>query len=141
MNKAFSARVIKVLLLTSFLFLLTGCEKESTTLAFSFHTSSPYDSSEEKVIYFNENYEHVVLDVSLQIDTGSATLQVTDLHNQVIWNNTYEKDKNCKIELNSVIANEQYILSVQTEQAQNVNIQISSSVKLVQDKENPKQNF
>lgn len=141
MNKAFSAQIIKVLLVTSFLFLLTGCGKESTTLAFSFHTSSPYDSSEEKVIYFNENYEHVVLNVCLQIDTGSATLQITDLHNQVIWNNTYEKDKNCKIELNSVIANEQYILSVQTEQAQNVNIQISSSVKLVQDKENPRQIF
>ena len=127
----------RLLLLASLIFLLTGCGKENTALSFSYHTSFPCNSAGEKAIYFNESYEHVVLDADLQIDTGSVCLQITDAADKVIWNNTYERDGNYKIDLDSVIADKEYTLTVQTSQTHNVNLQISSSVKLVRDKEKP----
>lgn len=137
MYKKFTAQLINLLLSANLIFLLTSCGKESTALSFSYHTTSPCNSASEKVIYFNESYEHVVLDADLQIDTGSVYLQITDTDDTIIWNNTFDKGGNYQIDLDHVTADHEYTLTLQAYQTQSVNLQISSSVKLVQDKEKP----
>lgn len=120
------------------MFSFMGCNmnKSTTALAFLFHTSKLADSSDEKVIYFNDSYEKLNLDAKLKIDAGSILVEIiSPENNEIVWSNTYEEDSEFKIELENIIANSEYKIRVQTKQSKNISLEINSSVKLVKDKE------
>lgn len=117
--------------------LFIGCNGKSTNIAFSFNTSTPYNSSGEKTIRFNEDFESVTLKTDIQIDTGYLLIQVCDSDNNVVFSEKYTSNGQYDINLKNITANNDYIIKVQTEQTKKVEMEISSSIKLVKDKEKP----
>lgn len=136
----FKKTMLTVMFTIMTVFIFTGCNSTSTDMSFSFNTSTPSDSSDKKTICFNEDYKSVTLNTNLQIDSGSLTMQVCDSNDDVIFSDKYEKSGNYDINLENVSADKDYIIKVQTEQSKNVKLNISSSVKLVKDKEKPETN-
>lgn len=134
MKKIVVCCIISCIMMFSFM----GCNmnKSTTALEFLFHTSKLSDSSDEKVIYFNDSYEKLNLDAKLKIDAGSILVEIiSPENNEIVWSNTYEEDSEFKIELENIIANSEYKIRVQTKQSKNISLEINSSVKLVKDKE------
>ena len=136
----FKKTMLTVMFTIMTVFMFRGCNSTSTDMSFSFNTSTPSDSSDKKTICFNEDYKSVTLNTNLQIDSGSLTMQVCDSNDDVIFSDKYEKSGNYDINLENVSADKDYIIKVQTEQSKNVKLNISSSVKLVKDKEKPETN-
>lgn len=117
--------------------LFSGCAGKSTNLVFSFNTSTPYDSQEEKTIYFNEAHDKITLDAKLEIDEGSVSVYVYDSNNEAVWSSTYEESGNFQIELTNIAADEEYKLEIQTNQTKKAALNISSWEKLVKIKDKP----
>lgn len=122
-------------LITALLF--TGCAAKSTNLVFSFNTSTPYDSQEEKTIYFNETHDKITLDAELEINEGSVSVYVYDSNNEAVWSGTYDESGNFRIELTNITADEEYKLEIQTDQTKKAELNISSWEKLVKSKDKP----
>lgn len=126
---------------TAFVFIIamlfSGCADKSTSLVFSFNTSIPADSREEKTIYFNEAHDKITLDANLKIDTGSVSVFVYNSNGESVLDSTYEQSGDYQIELKSISADEEYTLAIQTEQTKKVTLNISSLEKLVKSKDKP----
>ena len=117
-----------------------GCGKNSssTILEFSFSTSEAADSSDEKVLYFNENKDRVVMNAQLEIDSGSATLQITDTtSDEIVWSNTYDKNDTFDIELEDIVSGSEYKFTIQTDQSKRVHLIVTSTDNLVKEVEKP----
>lgn len=117
--------------------LFSGCAGKSTNLVFSFNTSTPYDSQEEKTIYFNEAHDKITLDAELEINEGSVSVYVYDSNNEAVWSGTYDESVNFQIELKNITADEEYKLEIQTNQTKKAALNISSWEKLVKSKDKP----
>lgn len=117
--------------------LFSGCAGKSTNLVFSFNTSTPYDSQEEKTIYFNEAHDKITLDAELEINEGSVSVYVYDSNNEAVWSGTYDESGNFQIELTNITANEEYKLEIRTNQTKKAALNISSWEKLVKSKDKP----
>ncbi|MBD5103300.1 MAG: DUF4624 family lipoprotein [Ruminococcaceae bacterium] len=117
--------------------LFSGCAGKSTNLVFSFNTSTPYDSQEEKTIYFNEAHDKITLDAELEINEGSVSVYVYDSNNEAVWSGTYDESGNFQIELKNITADEEYKLEIQTNQTKKAVLNISSWEKLVKSKDKP----
>lgn len=117
--------------------LFSGCAGKSTNLVFSFNTSTPYDSQEEKTIYFNKAHDKITLDAELEINEGSVSVFVYDSNNKAVWSGTYDESGNFQIELKNITADEEYKLEIQTNQTKKVVLNISSWEKLVKSKDKP----
>lgn len=117
--------------------IFAGCNSQSSDIVFSFNTSTPYDSCSEKAICFNEDYESVILNADILIDSGSLRIQVLDSEGNAIFNEEYNQNGKYDIALKDISADGDYLVKVQTEQTKNAELNISSSVKLVKDKEKP----
>ena len=117
--------------------LFSGCAGKSTNLVFSFNTSTPYDSQEEKTIYFNEAHDKITLEAELEINEGSVSVYVYDSNNEAVWSGTYDESGNFQIELKNITADEEYKLEIQTNQTKKVVLNISSWEKLVKSKDKP----
>lgn len=117
--------------------LFSGCAGKSTNLVFSFNTSTPYDSQEEKAIYFNEAHDKITLDAKLEISEGSVSVYVYDSNNEAVWSGTYDESGNYQIELKNITADEEYRLEIQTNQTKKAELNISSWEKLVKSKDKP----
>lgn len=115
----------------------SGCTGKSTNLVFSFNTSTPYDSQEEKTIYFNEAHDKITLDAELEINEGSVSVYVYDSNNEAVWSGTYDESGNFQIELKNITADEEYKLEIQTNQTKKAALNISSWEKLVKSKDKP----
>lgn len=122
-------------LITALLF--SGCAGKSTNLVFSFNTSTPYDSQEEKTIYFNESHDKITLDAELEINEGSVSVYVYDSNNEAVWSGTYDESGNFQIELKNITADEEYKLEIQTDQTKKAELNISSWEKLIKSKDKP----
>lgn len=117
--------------------LFSGCAGKSTNLVFSFNTITPYDSQEEKTIYFNKAHDKITLDAELEINEGSVSVYVYDSDNEAVWSGTYDESGNFQIELKNITADEEYKLEIQTNQTKKAALNISSWEKLVKSKDKP----
>lgn len=134
------SKIKKIVALLLSVCLLTACQNEQvgTNLNFSFHTSEVTDSNDEKIIYINETKEKIELNASLEIDCGEVLVQVVSAEDDAtVWENSYEESTDFVIELQEVKADSKYILKIQTVETKNVNLTITSSENLVEDKEKP----
>ena len=118
---------------------LCGCtSSDATIFEFTYQNAEAADMVKEKSIYFNENQDSVILNMILEIDGGTAKMQVFDKqNNQVIWEKTADKAINFDIEMEDFIADHEYIFRIETEQAKYVYLQVTSSEKLVKEKGKP----
>jgi len=126
---------IAVLLLLT----LTACGTYSVSkLDFSFKTSIPTDSYDEKSIFLNENIDKLKLDVELRIDSGNAAVSIINMKDkEVIWSGNYVENTNFQIELENLKAGDSYLIAVQTAKTKDVKISITSDTKLVLDEDMP----
>lgn len=133
-----SLRISTFLFLLIAILSLTACNAKSTIMEFSFNTSTPSNSSDEKIIYINNDMDKLELSVELKIDSGDATVEVLSISNdEVVWSDTYQEDSNFIIELYDVKANSEYLLKVETIQSKKVNLTITSDNNLIKDNEKP----
>ena len=132
---------MKMKYITAFVFIIallfSGCAGKSTNFVFSFNTSIPSDSREEKTIYFNEAHDKIKLDANFEIDTGSVSVFVYNSNGESVWDSTYKQSGDYQIELKSISADEEYTLAIQTEKTKKVTLNISSLEKLVKNKDKP----
>ena len=117
--------------------LLTGCGMEGTRFSFQFNTSAPKDSEMEKAIHFDEAYPSVILDVDLQINTGSVSVEIKNLDGETISSSTYKESGKYQIELKDISAGQDCTIFVRTNQTKKVTLKMSSSVRMIKSKEMP----
>ncbi len=112
--------------------------KGNTVLEFTFNHSTPYEYSDEKSIYFNKDFESIVLSASFEIEEGVAELRILDKHsNEVVWERTADKKEDFEIELKSVTANSEYLFQIESKETKHIHLTITSPEKLVKNKEKP----
>ncbi len=117
--------------------LLAGCGMEGSRFTFQFNTSAPKDSEMEKAIHFDEDYPSVVLNVDLQINTGSVSVEIERLDGETISSSTYQESGKYQIELKNISAGEDCTIFVRTNQTKKVTLKMSSSVRMIKSKELP----
>lgn len=131
-------RIFALLFLLIIISPLSACNVNGTKIEFSFNTSSPSNSSNEKTIYIKNDMDKLELNFELKIDSGNAIIQVLNAsNNEVLWNNSYQEDSKFKIELNDIKADSEYLFKIETTQSKKVKLIITSNSKLVRDKEKP----
>lgn len=116
---------------------LTACgdTKGETVLELTYRNS---ECSDEKSLYFNEDYESITLNAKIDIEDGLAKMQILDKEeNKVVWEKTTDKTEDFDIELKNVVANTEYYFQIEVKQTKYMHLLITSSVKLVQNKEKP----
>lgn len=119
---------------------MTACGNTElyTRFEFSFSDSSGNDFSDQKSIYANESKDELILNASLKIDEGKATVEIFDSDtNESVCSCSYENNVDFDIILKDVRKGQEYIISVKAEQTKNVNLIVSASEKLVRNKEKP----
>ena len=135
MKKIFISILVCVMVVLALCFTACDYTKSETVLEFTIRNS---EGSEEKDIFFNEDYESVTLNAKFEIKDGTAKMQIFDeQNNQVVWKKTSDKTENFDIELKDVNANTEYVFRLETDQSEYVHLLITSSVKLVKNKEKP----
>lgn len=120
--------------------ILSACENASigTKLEFSFNGSLGEDYISEKAIYINNSNEKITLSASLEIDVGSAVLQVVNPENgETVWNGTYNQSTDFSIELFGLEVGSEYMIRFSAEQTQSASLLITCSENLVKNKELP----
>ena len=124
-----------ILVFMSMTIMMTGCsDSDDTQMKFSFKSSEPTDSYDERQISIGENIEKLAIDMSLKVDSGSVKIEVirkSDDSN--IWSGTYREDTDFQIILEKVDAGSEYYLIVSTEQTENATITVNSETKLIKD--------
>lgn len=116
---------------------LSACndDKSETVFDFTYHNSECF---EEKIIYFNEDYDSITLNAKIEIEDGIAEIQIRDKqNNNVVWEKTADKTENFDIELKNIVANTECVFSIEIEQTKYIHLLITSPVKLVKNKEKP----
>lgn len=139
-SKRYKGILLAFLLMTT-LFLF-GCTLHgmvsSTNMVFSFDTSVPANSYDEKTLYVRNHLDTLTLDATLTIDSGSVSIQVVRTSDgEIVWSNNYDKNSSFSIELSNVPANSEYSLQIQATQSKKTHLSITSGEKLIQDKEKP----
>ena len=110
----------------------------TTRFEFSFGDSGGNYFSDEKSIYINESKEELVLNASLIIDGGKAAVDILDADtNELVTGFFYESSADFDIVLMNVQEGQEYIISVKAEQTKKIDLVVSSSEKLVKNKEKP----
>lgn len=145
MKGYFIMRIIHKILILSMLLTLafscSGCGQNAasgTSMEFSFNTSAPADSTDEKTIYICKDMEKLELNAKLTVDSGNVTVQVLDISsNETVWNHSYNENTNFKIELTDLKADNEYLLKLTIVQSKKVNLAITTEEKLVKDKDKP----
>ena len=112
-----------------------GDGKGETVLELTYRNSN---CSDEKGLYFNEDYESITLNAKIEVEEGLVKMQILDKQdNKVVWEKTTDKTEDFDIELKNVVANTEYFFQVEVEQIQYMHLLITSPVKLVKDKAKP----
>ena len=137
LNKLKTRKIICAFLACIF---MTACvnAEHNTRFEFNFNDSQGNDFSEQKSIYINESKDELVLNASLKIDGGKAEVEVISSDSkESVSSFSYESDADFDIILKDVQEGQEYVISVKAEQTKNVNLVVSASEKLVQNKEKP----
>lgn len=116
---------------------LTACSDNNgeTVLELTYRDTN---CSEERSLYFNENYDSITLNAKIEIENGLAKMQIIDKQeNQVIWEKTSDKTDNFDIELKNIVANTEYFFHIEVEQTKYMHLLITSPVKFVKNKQKP----
>lgn len=115
---------------------LSACsDKGETVLELTYRNST---CSEEKSLYFNEDYERIILNAKIEVEDGLAKMQILDKEkNKVIWEETTDKTGDFDIELKDVVADTEYYFHIEVEQTEYMHLLITSPIKLVKNKEKP----
>ena len=119
---------------------MTACgnAKNNTRFEFNFNDSQGNDFSEQKSIYTNESKDELILNALLKINQGKVTVEILDSNtSESLSSCSYESNADFDIILKDVQKGQEYIISVKAEQTKNVNLVVSASEKLVQNKEKP----
>lgn len=117
---------------------MTACGNAGlyTRFEFTFNDRDGNDFSDQKSIYVNESKDELILNASLKIDEGKATVEILNSDtNESVSGCSYESDADFDIILKDVRKGQEYIIYVKAEQTKNVNLVVSASEKLVQNKE------
>ncbi|MDE5547914.1 MAG: DUF4624 family lipoprotein [Clostridia bacterium] len=129
---------ILLCIITILAFTACGSGKGNTVLEFTYSHSTPYEYSDEKIIYFNKDFDSIVLSASFEIEEGVAELRILDKQsNEVVWEKTADKKEDFEIELKSVTADSEYIFKIESKETKHVHLTITSPEKLVKNKEKP----
>lgn len=129
--------IILACLMAVLTMILTACgdNKGETVLELTYRNS---DCSEEKSLYFNEDYESIILNVKFEIEDGFAKMQILDKQdNEIVWEKTADKTEDFSIELKNIVANTEYYFYIEVEQTTYMHLLMTSPVKLVKNKEKP----
>lgn len=137
MNSKSPLRISAILVLLMAMFSVSACNASGTKIEFTFNTSSPANSSDEKIIYLNNDIDKLVLNAALKIDSGDAIVQVLSADDELLWSGNYQKDSDFIIELNDVKANNEYLLKIETTQSKEASLIVTSNKILVKEKEKP----
>lgn len=132
--------LISILLcvITILAFTACGSGKGNTVLEFTYNHSTPYEYTDEKSIYFNKEFESIVLSASFEIEEGVAELRILDKQSgAVVWEKTADKKEDFEIELKSVTADTEYVFKIECKETKRVHLTITSPEKLVKNKEKP----
>lgn len=112
-----------------------GNSKGETVLELTYRNSN---CSDEKSLYFNEDYESITLNTKIEVEEGLVKMQILDKQdNKVVWEKATDKTEDFDIELKNVVANTEYFFRVEAEQIKYIHLLVTSPVKLVKDKEKP----
>ena len=129
--------IILACLMAIFTLTLTACgdDKGETVLEFTCNNS---DFSDERSIYFNKEFDSLILVADFEIQEATATMQILDKqNNQVVWEKTTSNTEKFDIELKDIDANSEYFFRIEVGQTKHMHLLITSPVKLVKDKEKP----
>ena len=115
-----------------------GNKYSGTRLEFTFETNEPSNEYKENTIYITEDTKSVILHTSLDMDCGSIAIQVICVEDEsVVWENSYEQSGNFDIVLDHLIADQEYLVCIQTTDTKKVHMVLTSPDNLVKDKETP----
>lgn len=120
--------------------MLTACGNKylGTRLEFTFEASEPSSEYKENAIYITEDTKNVTLHTSLDMDCGSIVIQVICAEEgSVVWENSYEQSGDFDIVLEHLIADQEYLVCIQTTDTKKVHMVITAPDNLVKDKETP----
>lgn len=93
----------------------------------SFDTITPANSTDEKVLYINNDTEKLVLFADIKIDSGSAKIIVLDLaENKEIFSKSCNEDGKFEIELNNLKAQVEYKIVLSTIEAKKVKLTVTA---------------
>ena len=136
--KLFERLLLLIIGLSLLILCITGCNKKTTLLEFSFSSGEETEFEDKKSIFFNEEKDLITLDSILELEDGKITIQVIDVeNNDIIWSNTYSNDEKFVIELRKIHSDSEYILSVQAEETTKFNLTITSDDKLAKEVRKP----
>lgn len=131
MKKAFLIFTLLIAVICS----LCGCTTKSTVLEFTYSNSK---FAYEKSLYFNEDRDTVTLNANIEIDEGTVVMQIIDKqNNRTVWEKTTDTGEAFDIELSNVVAESEYVFSIESEQIKYMHLTVTSSEKLIKDKVKP----
>ena len=135
MKKTFMAMLACLMAILALTLTACGDGKSETVLELTYRNSN---CSDEKSLYFNEDYESITLNAKIEVEEGLVKMQILDKqNNKVVWEKTSDKTEDFDIELKNVVADSEYFFQVEVEQIKYMHLLITSPVKLVKDKEKP----
>ena len=135
MKKTFITIVACLMAILTLTLTACGDGKGETVLEFTCNNS---EFSDEKSIYFNEEFDSLILTADFEIQDATATMQILDKqNNQVVWEKTTSKTEKFNIELKDIVSNTEYFFHIEVEETKYMHLIITSPVKLVKDKEKP----
>ncbi|MDF2595864.1 MAG: hypothetical protein K0R69_2205 [Clostridia bacterium] len=120
----------------------TGCSYaengvSSSKIKMAYNSSIPDNFTSEKIIYCNDSIQRLEFDVDLRIETGDVKLEIIDSSDEsIIWSNNYFSERErFKMELLDLKPQNEYIIRIQANKTKKIQLILSSSEKLVPDKE------
>ena len=122
------------------IYMLAACGNKylGTRLEFTFEASEPSSEYKENTIYITEDTENVILHTSLDMDCGSIAIQVICVEEgSVVWENSYKQSGDFDIILEHLIADQEYLVCIQTTDTTKVHMVLTSPDNLVKDKKTP----
>lgn len=131
MKKVFFIFTLLIIVICS----LCGCTNSTTVLEFTYSNSK---FSYKKALYFNDNRDTVTFNANIEIDEGTVFMQIIDKQsNQTIWEKTTDSSETFDIELSNVVAESEYVFNIMSEQIKYMHLTVTSTEKLVKNKEKP----
>ena len=135
MKKAFITILTFLMAILTLTLTACGDGKGETVLEFTCNNS---EFSDEKSIYFNEEFDSLILTADFEIQDATATMQIRDKqNNHIIWEKSTNNTEKFNIELKDIVANTEYFFHIEVEETKYMHLLITSPVKLVKDKEKP----
>lgn len=135
MKKAFITILTFLMAILTLTLTACGDGKGETVLEFTCNNS---EFSDEKSIYFNEEFDSLILTADFEIQDATATMQILDKqNNHIVWEKSTNNTEKFNIELKDIVANTEYFFHIEVEETKYMHLIITSPVKLVKDKEKP----